>query len=92
MGCLPATSQLRHPEALPVLSRPPVRVFSYSVLLLPIVALFSGCTDAPTTVTPRVAAVPHDLLAPVVVTVTNTDDAGAGSLRQAVIDAPDGAS
>ena len=68
-----------------------VRVFTHSVLLLPVVALFSGCTDAPTTVTPRVAAASHDLLAPVVVTVTNTDDAGAGSLRQATIDAPDGA-
>jgi hypothetical protein len=37
---------------------------------------------------PRNAGAFHDLLAPVVVTVTNTDDAGAGSLRQAVIDAP----
>jgi hypothetical protein len=61
------------------------------MLLLPIVAVFSGCTDAPTTVTPRGAAASHDLLAPPVVTVMNTDDAGAGSLRQAVIDAPDGA-
>lgn len=74
-----------------MLSRPSVRVFSHSVLLLPVVAFLSGCADAPTTVTPRLAATSHDLLAPVVVTVMNTDDAGAGSLRQAIIDAPDGA-
>jgi hypothetical protein len=68
-----------------------VRVFRHGVLLLPI-ALVVACSDAPTTpVTPRVtAASPSDFLAPVV-TVTNTDDAGPGSLRQAVIDAPDGA-
>jgi hypothetical protein len=58
---------------------------------LPIIALFSACTDAPTTVSPRVAAASYDLLAPPVVTVNNTDDAGVGSLRQAIIDAPDGA-
>ena len=74
-----------------MLSRPHMRVFSHSMLLLPIVAVFSGCSDAPTTVTPRVAAASHDLLAPPVVTVMNTDDAGAGSLRQAITDAPDGA-
>ena len=68
----------------------PVRVVRSSMLLVP-VALFAACSDAPTALTPRNAATPLDLLAPVVVTVTNTDDAGSGSLRQAVIDAPDGA-
>jgi len=74
-----------------VLYRPLARVFHYSVLLLPIIALASGCADAPTTVMPRVTATSGDLLAPPVVTVANIDDAGAGSLRQAIIDAPDGA-
>jgi hypothetical protein len=70
-----------------VFSRSPVRVFGHGLLVLPI-ALSFGCSDAPTALTPRNATTPLDLLAPVVVTVANTDDAGAGSLRQAVIDAP----
>jgi hypothetical protein len=63
------------------------RAFTQCALLLPI-AVVAACSDAPTTITPTVSAAPRDLLAPPVVTVTNTDDAGAGSLRQAVIDAP----
>jgi hypothetical protein len=59
------------------------------MLLLPI-AFFYGCNDAPTTPTSRIGATPHALLAPVV-TVTNTDDDGPGSLRQAISIAPAGA-
>jgi hypothetical protein len=48
-----------------------------------------GCTaDAP--VAPRMPLHPSTLVAPTV-TVTNTDDAGAGSLRLAIVDAPAGA-
>src|SRR5688572_14116797 len=54
------------------------------------VALLYGCSDPSTPLAPRLPATPHALLA-TLVTVTNTDDAGAGSLRQAIIDAPDGA-
>lgn len=58
------------------------------MLLLP-VAFSYGCSDAPTSPTARAGVTPHALLAPVV-TVTNTDDAGAGSLRQAIADAAAG--
>ena len=54
------------------------------------VVLLYGCSDASTPTAPRLTPKPHALVAPVV-TVTNTDDAGAGSLRQAILDAPDGA-
>ena len=57
--------------------------------VLPI-ALAYGCTDAPTAVAPR-AAPPVQFAAGPTVIVTNTDDAGAGSLRQAILDAPAGA-
>jgi hypothetical protein len=59
---------------------------------LPLVlSVLYGCTDAPSPLEPRaVPARPLALVAPVVM-VANTDDAGPGSLRQAVADAPDGA-
>ena len=65
------------------------RVVGRSVLPLSI-ALLSACGDPPTTIarSPS-AAVSRDLLAAAVVTVTNTDDSGPGSLRQAITDAPD---
>ena len=76
----------------PVLSTSPTRLFRRSLVLLSL-ASFYGCTDeAPTTPTLRADASPARslaLAAPVV--VTNTDDAGPGSLRQTIIDAPDGA-
>ena len=58
--------------------------------LLPVVlAVFYGCSDPSAPVSPRV-----ELRAPSldvnVVKVTNTDDSGPGSLRQAIADAPDG--
>ena len=67
-----------------------MRVSGRGMLLLSI-SLLSACSDTPTTIKPLAVAASRDLLAPPVVTVTNTDDAGAGSLRQAIIDAPDGA-
>lgn len=66
----------------------PVRLLRRTLLLLPI-ALLYGCSDDSTPLGPRADTKPHALLAPVV-TVMNTDDAGAGSLRQALIDATDG--
>ena len=69
----------------------PTRRFMWLVPMLPVALFLSGCSDAPTPVEPRVLApTPHALAGPTV-TVTNTDDAGAGSLRQAIIDAPAGA-
>jgi len=72
-----------------VFSQPRARVVGRSVLPLSI-ALLSACGDPPTTIarSPS-AAVSRDLLAAAVVTVTNTDDSGPGSLRQAITDAPD---
>jgi len=67
----------------------PARFLRRIVRVLPL-AFFYGCADAPEPLAPRVPLKPNTLLGPVV-TVTNTDDAGAGSLRQAIIDAPDGA-
>jgi len=72
-----------------VFSRSPVRVFRHGLLLLPI-ALSVGCSDAPTAIVPRATAPTQDLLSPVI-SVTNTEDTGPGSLRQAIIDATDGA-
>ena len=72
-----------------MLSRSPIRLSRRALLVLP-VAFFYGCSDAPTTPTPRPGATPHALLAPIV-TVTNTDDDGPGSLRYALGIAPDGA-
>ena len=71
-----------------MLSKSTTRLSRRAMLLLPI-AFFYGCNDTPTTPTPRVGATPHSLLAPVV-TVTNTDDDGPGSLRRAISDVPPG--
>lgn len=66
----------------------PTGRFKRLVPVLPVALFLYGCSDAPSPVEPRVLPVrPHALLAPTV-TVTNTDDAGAGSLRQAITDAP----
>ena len=53
------------------------------------VALLNGCSDASAPLAPRVPPAPNALVAPIV-TVTNTDDAGPGSLRQQIIDAAPG--
>src|SRR5687768_5902217 len=63
--------------------------------LMPVVpiafAVLYGCADAPSPVEPHAIRMkPHALVGPTI-TVTNTADAGAGSLRQAIIDAPAGA-
>jgi hypothetical protein len=65
-----------------VFSQSRARVVGRSVLPLSI-ALLSACGDPPTTSSRRSnsAAVSRDLLAAAVVTVTNTDDSGPGSLR-----------
>lgn len=70
-----------------MLAAPPARRF---LTVLPLAVFIYGCSDPATAPTPRIDAKSHTLVAPVV-TVTNTDDAGPGSLRQAIIDAPDGA-
>ena len=70
---------------------PATRRLTRLVSMLPVALFLHGCSDAPTPVEPRALATkPHALAGPTV-TVTNTDDAGAGSLRQAIIDAPAGA-
>lgn len=53
-------------------------------------SLLYGCSDASEPLAPRITA-PPPAFAVDVVNVANTDDAGAGSLRQAILDAPIGA-
>lgn len=68
----------------------PVRPLRRLLPALPIALLtFYGCSDASSPVAPRVPARPHALVGPAI-TVTNTDDAGAGSLRQAILDVAPG--
>ena len=70
-----------------MLAAPPARLLRR---IVPLIALMLyGCSDPAAPVTTRIDARPHALAAPVVV-VTNTDDSGPGSLRQAMIDAADG--
>lgn len=69
-------------------SASPLRLLRRFLPALPIA--FFGCSDASAPVEPRLIAPPQYQLGPAV-TVTNADDAGPGSLRQAIIDAPDGA-
>lgn len=59
--------------------------------ILPVLSatLVYGCSDASTPLEPRIDPRMHALVAPEVV-VTNTDDAGPGSLRQTIADAADG--
>jgi hypothetical protein len=66
----------------------PVRLFRRLVPVLPI-ALLYGCSDAPSPVGPSVIELPLFTVGTASI-VTNTDDAGPGSLRQAIIDAPAG--
>ena len=72
-----------------MLATSPVRVFRRSLPLFAI-SVFYGCSDPAAPVAPRVDGTVHRVLA-ATVTVTNTDDAGPGSLRQAVVDAADNA-
>ena len=69
-------------------SASPVRLFRRTIPVLSL-AFAYGCSDAPTPLEPRIDTRPHVLLAPEVI-VSNTDDAGPGSLRQAIADAADG--
>ena len=69
----------------------PARRLRRTLPVLSLALIFiAGCTDAPEPLAPRVLTKPNTLLGPLL-TVTNTDDAGAGSLRQTIIDAPVGA-
>ena len=70
----------------------PARRLERLVAALPLsLLLLSGCSDAPLPLEPRVFPEKPQALAGPIITVSNTDDAGAGSLRQAIIDAPAGA-
>ncbi len=61
-----------------------------SVIPFALVAALFGCSDAPSPVEPRpFPERPFALVGPTIV-VTNLDDSGPGSLRQAIIDAADG--
>src|SRR5512138_3817415 len=70
-----------------MLAAPPARLLRRIVPLIPIVLY--GCSDAADPVGPRIDTRPHALAASVAV-VTNTDDSGPGSLRQAILDATEG--
>jgi hypothetical protein len=72
-----------------MLAASPTRLFRRSLPVLAI-SLFYGCSEPSAPPGPRAGGIAHPLVAPVI-TVTNTDDAGPGSLRQAVLDAPDAA-
>ena len=54
-----------------------------------LLVVFYGCSDPSAPTAPRIESRAHALAAPMV-TVLNTDDAGAGSLRQAILDAAAG--
>ena len=72
-----------------MLAAPPARLLRRIVPLIPALLAVYGCTDAAAPVAPRIDTRPHALDASVVV-VTNTDDSGPGSLRQAIADAAAG--
>src|SRR3954465_15215152 len=62
----------------------PMRLARRILPALPVV--FYGCSDPSGLTAPRIEPRVHALAAPVI-TVLNTDDSGAGSLREAVVDA-----
>ena len=70
----------------------PARPLMRRLPVLPVALVFLyGCSDAPLPVEPRALPTrPHALVGPTI-TVTNTDDDGAGSLREAITNAPSGA-
>src|SRR5215213_4997228 len=70
-------------------STSPRRLFRRT-LSLTFAALAAGCSDTSSSPLAPLGGPARFLVAPAII-VTNTDDAGAGSLRQAVLDAPDGA-
>jgi hypothetical protein len=67
--------------------RPRRRAFPITVGFLSIVAV--ACSDPSAPLAPRIGGAAHPDLALALV-VTNTNDAGPGSLRQTIADAPDG--
>jgi hypothetical protein len=68
---------------------PPVRLLRRIMPVVSVVLSLYGCSDAAAPVAPRLDTRPHALEASVIV-VTNTDDSGPGSLRQAILDATEG--
>jgi hypothetical protein len=70
-----------------MLAETPMRWLKRILPLVPVA--FYGCSDPSAPVARRMDARVHALAAPVI-TVTNTDDSGAGSLRQAMFDATPG--
>lgn len=72
-----------------MLAASPVRSLGRTLSVLPLAVLFYGCSDASKPLAPRVPPKPNALAGPVL-TVTNTDDAGPGSIRQTIIDAAPG--
>jgi hypothetical protein len=58
--------------------------------LLLVVGPLVGCSETDAVITPPVGEAPHIGAASATLIVTNTDDAGPGSLRQAIADAQDG--
>ena len=72
-----------------MLPKAAVRHLGHTISLLFAGLAFYGCNDASEPLAPRVPATPNALVA-TVVTVTNTDDAGPGSLRQLILDAVPG--
>jgi predicted outer membrane repeat protein len=71
-----------------MLRPPPARILRRGLPALSVMFVY-GCSDAPSPLEPPLDMRPHALLAPEVI-VTNTDDAGPGSLRQTIADAADG--
>ena len=66
----------------------PAHPTKFGILLLTLSILY-GCSDAPLPVAPRLPATPQAFAGPVA-TVTNTDDSGPGSLRDAIAAADPG--
>ena len=69
---------------------PPRRLARIGLALAATLAALAGCSPDQEPTAPRAVTPPRLLIVPTV-TVTNTDNAGPGSLRQAVADAEDGA-
>jgi len=73
------------PPTSPVRLRRRIQPLAFGVFT----TLTVACSDLNAPVVPRVGGAAHPDLT-LAILVTNTDDAGAGSLRQAIADAPDG--
>jgi hypothetical protein len=83
-----AASDGRSPNEVPMLSASPARLLRRTLPVLPRALVLYGCADAPEPLAPPVPLKPN-AVGPIVA-VTNTYDAGPGSLRQAILDAAAG--